>query len=183
MEEKITALLATLKALGVQRAALIDTAQISFDESFRRQCEQNVCGHFNKNWMCPPAVGSFAELKARALKYKKGLVFQTVHQLEDSFDFEGMMEGTEKHTQISRQVIQYIRDKDLFADFLPLNVGPCTYCETCSYTDGQECRVPEEAIASVESYGIDVTALVRSCGIPYNNGPNTVSCVTLILFY
>jgi hypothetical protein len=44
------------------------------------------------------------------------------------------------------------------------------------------CRFPDKAVASVESHGIDVTALVTSCGIPYNRGPNTVSYVGLFLF-
>lgn len=171
-----------MESLGVTRSAIVKVEDILFNEDFRRQCEQNVCGSYKRNWMCPPAVGPFAELKEKALQYKQGLVFQTVYKLEDSFDIEGMMEGTALHTGISRKVIEYIREKGLFSEFLPLNVGPCTICERCSILDNEECRLPEEAIASVESYGIDVTALMKSCGIPYNNGVNTVSCVTLVLY-
>lgn len=182
MDKKIFDLMTFMESLGVSRSALVKTEDISFNESFRAQCEQNVCGSYNKNWMCPPAVGPFPELKAKAMGYKRGLVFQSVYQLEDSFDFEGMMESTAQHARIARQVIDYIREKDVFKEFLLLGIGACTYCEHCSFLDGQECRVPEEAIASVEAYGIDVTALVKTCDIPYNNGVNTVSCVGLILF-
>jgi hypothetical protein len=34
----------------------------------------------------------------------------------------------------------------------------------------------------VEANGIDVMALVKACGIPYNNGENTVFYVAMILF-
>lgn len=182
MNPQIKELMSFLESLGVTRTALISTEDITFNPEFRGQCEQNVCGNYNKNWMCPPGVGAFTDLREKALGYKQGLVFQTVYQLEDSFDIEGMMESTIQHTKISRQAIAYIREKGLFEELLPLNVGPCTYCEPCAFLEGQECRAPEEAIASVESYGIDVTALVKSCGIPYNNGVNTVSCVGLILY-
>lgn len=182
MDREISDLMSFLESLGVVRSALIRTEDISFNETFRAQCEQNVCGSYNKNWMCPPAVGPFAELKVKALQYKQGIVFQTVHQLEDSFDFEGMMESTLKQTTIAKKAVDYVRKNAVFTEFLMLNVGPCTICERCSILDDQECRCPDEAIASVESYGIDVTALVKSCGIPYNNGVNTVSCISLLLF-
>ncbi|HEY3424048.1 MAG TPA: DUF2284 domain-containing protein, partial [Negativicutes bacterium] len=52
----------------------------------------------------------------------------------------------------------------------------------CAYQDNEECRFPDKAFASVESYGIDVINLEKACGIPYYNGKNTVSYVGLILF-
>ena len=62
--------------------------------------------------------------------------------------------------------------------------GPknCKICKECTYPDGEECRFPDKAVASVEAYCIDVNALVTSCDIPYINGPNTVSFVGLFLF-
>ncbi|OLN25710.1 hypothetical protein DSOL_5246 [Desulfosporosinus metallidurans] len=47
---------------------------------------------------------------------------------------------------------------------------------------GEKCKFPDKAVSSVEANGIDVMALVKSSGIPYNNGKNTVSFVALILF-
>ncbi len=175
-------LMSLVKSLGVDQLALIAVEDILFNDDFRMYCEQNTCGTYNKNWMCPPAVGPINTLKENALKYKQGLLFQTVYQLEDSFDIEGMQEGTAEHTKILRKVVDNIKSTGVFKEFLPLNIGPCTYCGRCTFLDGQECRFPEEAIASVEAYGIDVMALEKSCGMPYNNGKNTVSCVSLILF-
>ncbi|AFQ45071.1 DUF2284 domain-containing protein [Desulfosporosinus meridiei] len=182
MSSGIDNLMSLLKSLGVNQSAIVAVEDVQFNEDFRKQCEQNLCGSYNKNRMCPPAVGSIEELKLKALKFKLGLLFQTVYQLEDSFDYEGMQEGIEKHTKILRQVIDNIKKTEVFTEFLPLNVGPCTFCSRCAFLDSQECRSPEEAISSVEAYGIDVMALEKSCGMSYNNGKDTISCISLILF-
>jgi predicted metal-binding protein len=170
------------KSLGADHAAIAEVEKIQFNEDFRKQCEQNTCGNYNRNWMCPPTVGSITELKERALKFKQGLLFQTVYQLEDSFDWEGMIAAVEKHNQVFRTVLQDLKNRYKFKNLLPLNVGPCTFCSRCSFLDGQECRCPEEAVYSVEACGIDVIALEKSCEIPYYNGKDTVSTVSLILF-
>ena len=57
-----------------------------------------------------------------------------------------------------------------------------TLASTLTYPDGQECRYPDKAVASVEAYCIDANALLTRCQIPYNNGPDTVSFVGLFLF-
>lgn len=181
MSSGIADLMSLLKSLGANQSAIIGQ-DIQFNQDFRLQCEQNSCGNYNKNWMCPPAVGSIDDLKEQALQFKQGLLFQTVYQLEDSFDYEGMQEGIAKQTKLLRQVLEQIKESGIFKEFLPLNVGPCTFCGRCAFLDGEECRFPEEAVASVEAYGIDVMALEKSCGMSYNNGKNTISCVSLILF-
>lgn len=186
MDKHTNALLEDLmtlaKSLGANHTAIADVQNIQFNDDFGKQCEQNTCGNYNKNWMCPPAVGPISELKERVLQFKQGLLFQTVYQLEDSFDWEGMMTAVEKHNQVFRNVLQSLKSQHPFKALLPLNVGPCTFCSRCTLLDGQECRCPQEAVYSVEACGIDVIALEKSCGIPYYNGKDTVSTVSLILF-
>ena len=109
-------------------------------------------------------------------------MFQTVYSLEDSFDFEGMVKAGEIHEKIFRSILEYIQSDISCANVLALNVGDCKVCKECTYPDGEECRFPDKAVASVEAYCIDVNALVTSCDIPYINGPNTVSFVGLFLF-
>ena len=78
------------KELGASAASAIRTSDIRFSQEFRKLCEQNSCGKYGTNWMCPPAIGTLGELKAEVLRFSEGVVFQTVHKLKDSFDFEGM---------------------------------------------------------------------------------------------
>jgi len=62
-----------------------------------------------------------------------------------------------------------------------LSAGACSVCETCTYPAGKPCRFPNQAISSLEAYGIDVANLIARSGLSYMNGPNTVSYVGLIL--
>lgn len=167
--------------LGATRSAILPVSEMQFSESFRDLCEMNSCGKYKTNWMCPPAVGPFGELKNQVLAFEKGLVIQTVYQMEDSFDFEGMMNAMAIHEKVFRDIVRHIKTNELLDPFFPLNAGVCKFCENCTYPD-RDCPYPGEALASVEAYGIDVTALVTACGIPYNNGVASVSYVGMILF-
>jgi len=53
------------KELGAAAASAIKTSDIQFSEEFRMLCEQNSCGKFGTNWMCPPAIETFDEVKAK----------------------------------------------------------------------------------------------------------------------
>jgi predicted metal-binding protein len=163
-------------------AAMADVSKIKFHEDFRKACERNACGKFNTNWMGPPAIGPINELMERARKYKHGLLFQTVHNTSNSFDLKGMFEAARIHEKIFRGLLERIKRKYNFKDMLPLNAGCCSICPKCAYLDGETCRHPDQAVASVEAYGIDVMRLEKDSGIPYYNGKNTVSYVGLILF-
>lgn len=166
---------------GATRAGTLDTATIQFSESFRNLCEMNACGKFGTNWMCPPAVRPLEELRREVQGYRRGLVVQTVYQMEDSFDFDGMMLAKDIHEHSFRTLLQAIRARPGLGPILALNAGACSFCENCTYPD-RDCLYPDDALASVEAYGIDVTALVKACDIPYNNGPASVSYVGLVLF-
>jgi len=170
------------KESGAAAASAIGTSSIRFSEEFRTLCEQNSCGKYGTNWMCPPAVGTFEQVKARVLAFTEGVVFQTVCQVEDSFDFEGMAKAEQVHEQVYRKILEYIRSHIGSDKFLALNAGACKVCKQCTYPEGEDCRFPDKAVASVEAHCIDVNALVTGCNIPYINGPNTVSYVGLFLF-
>ena len=74
-EEKI---LEAAENLGFTNYKIIDTQAIEYDGSFRGFCEMNYCGNYEKNYSCPPACGTFEELKEKADKFKKALVLQTI---------------------------------------------------------------------------------------------------------
>lgn len=168
--------------LGVTNAAVVDVNNIEFSQEFRELCEKNTCRQYNMNWMCPPAVGPLEVLEKRVRQYKQGVLLQTVQKLRSCFDYPGMVEGEEKHTKIVRKLVDKLKAEYKDIDFLPLNVGPCTFCPKCTYPEGKPCRFPDKAMASVEAYGINVMSLTRKSDIPYYNGENTVSYVALILF-
>lgn len=171
-----------MEELGVTRYGVVPVVKIVFNEAFRMSCESNQCGKYGTNWSCPPGVGEPDELMRRALRFEHGLVIQTVWPLEDAFDFEGMMAGGEKHNALFRQAVERVAPALSAGETLALSAGACSVCDTCTFPSGEPCRQPDRALASLESYGIDVAQLIKLGGLSYTNGPNTVSYVGLILF-
>lgn len=98
-----------LKEIGIQEYGLISTAQIPFEQEIRKICEKNVCRLYGKTWACPPAVGTVEECRARCLSYKTAMVFNAVYPLEDSFDYEGMMQGHSAFKDLCDQLYERVR--------------------------------------------------------------------------
>ncbi len=173
------ALYADILALGAHRVGLVPVEKISFDPAFRKLCEQNGCGQYGKNWMCPPAVGDICALIQEAKGYSVAVVYQTVSQLEDSFDFEGMMEAQSRFQALAARVRSLIQPHHPEALFL--GAGACTHCTCCAKLDEQPCRAPEKAVPSMEAYGINVSLLAPQAGMKYINGTDTVTYFGAVL--
>ena len=162
--------------------AVIETSTIQFYEAVRQACERNVCGKYDTSWMGPPAIGPIEKLKKRVLRYGQGLLFQTVHPTGGSFDMKGMLEAAKSHDTLFRNFLQKVKDMYPDEDFLALDAGCCSYCEKCSYPDKEPCAFPEHALSSVEAYGMNVSVLMKSAGMPYNHGKGALGFVGMILF-
>jgi predicted metal-binding protein len=167
---------------NASHAAILNASEIQLYEDVRKACEKNFCRKYDTNWMGPPAIGPIRELSPRVRSYRQGLLFQTVHQLTGSFDVQGWVSAAGIHNTIFRALLERIRAAYPSESLLPLNAGCCSVCDRCAYLDQQPCRNPDQAVASVEAYGMNVLSLQKSAGVPYNNGKNTVTYVGLILF-
>jgi predicted metal-binding protein len=153
--------------------ALIPTGKIIFAPELLKSCEQNVCGKYNKCWTCPPAV-NYEILKKQILSFTDAFVFNTKFDLEDSFDFEGMMYGQNVHSKISTEM------HEMFGKTNPVfGAGGCSICKVCAFPNA--CLFPEKTFPSIEAAGINVTELSSSAGMRYNNGENTVTYFSIIL--
>ena len=167
---------------GVHSAAVLDTARVPFDPELRRYCTPQACRSYGKNWGCPPAVGDIHGLIARARRYGRTLVYETVAQLEDPFDFEGIRAGGLRHKQITNDITPVIR-AFTGEDLIQLSAGGCTVCEVCSKAEDLPCRFPDRALHSVSAYGIYVSRLAKICGLEYNNGENTVTMFGVVFYH
>ncbi len=165
---------------GAHKAHVIDVDKITFDENLRSYCEVNYCGSYGKNYACPPDVGTVREVIDKARGYGKALIFQTIGQLEDSYDFEGMQESARLHTNVSNLIEHDMRQ--LSADFLQLTVGGCTVCSECAIVGNQPCRFPDRAVSSLEAYCMNVSNLAKLCGMNYINGKDTVTYFGAFLY-
>lgn len=164
---------------GFAKAAPVETKKLKLLPEVRNMCAVNRCGQYGANWNCPPACGTLEECEARLRQYERGIVVETVGQLEDSFDVEGMTAAAEQHKE--RFEALFLQIKEAYPDVLALGTGGCRKCETCTYPDAP-CRFPETLHASMEGYGMMVSDVCAACGIPYINGVNTVTYVGCYLF-
>ena len=159
----------------VYEEAVIPTQAINFSPELLKACESNVCGKYNMCWTCPPAIGTMEKLQEKILSFSHAYVFTTKAGLEDSFDYEGMMKAKDCHDRITREA------HDRFGKTNPVfGAGGCTICETCAYP--QTCRFPEKIFPAIEGAGINVTDLSRAGKVRYNNGKNSVTYFSMILF-
>ena len=174
-------LVAAALTAGAAKAALIGREQVVYSESFREICEGNQCGCYGKCWVCPPEIGEISDLIARAKVYPRGLLYQTIGTLEDSFDVEGMFAAGANHARVSRR-LQDALPELLNQPFLHLGCGGCHLCDVCAKRTGEPCRHPEYALPAMEGYGIDVYNTTLATPLKYINGTNTVTYFGLVLF-
>lgn len=184
MENKDTlfeALKAAPIALGAYKTGIIDAREISLDRAFRAMCEANSCGMYGRCWMCPPDVGDIDVLMAEVAEYDYALVYQTVSELEDSFDFEGMIAAKKRIYPLAQSLRDVFRNRGI-DKVLHLGAGGCGVCETCSKKTNEPCRYPGRAMPSLEAYGVNVSRLASAAGMKYINGQNTVTYFGAVLF-
>lgn len=179
-------------ALGAYRAEIVSVADIALDAYFRKMCESNACGNYGRSYMCPPDIGNIETLMERFQTYELALVYQTVAKLEDSFDFEGMMEAGEQHNRLAQKLWDYTdelqdggaddaRSEVSAREFLHLGAGGCRLCSVCGKKINAPCAHPDRAMGSLEAYGVNVSELAKLAGMGYINGQNTVTYFGCVL--
>ena len=174
--------------LGAHRAGVVAVEDIEFQPDFRKLCESNACGMYGRSWMCPPLVGEVDQLIASLKRWRWAVVYQTVDELEDSYDFEGMMDAGKKHNDLAQKLREWANAAVEEAlgqgdrmQLLHLGAGGCRVCPVCGRRTGEPCRFPEKAIGSLEAYGVNVSLLAEAAWMRYINGQDTVTYFGAIL--
>lgn len=165
---------------GLSKAAVIKTEQIELKMDYYEICKGNGCGGFGRCWMCPPHIGDVEENMKKVRSFSRALVYQTIGDLEDSYDVEGMSEVKKVHVAASQKLRAAIEDK--IGPSLFLGVGGCGLCEECSQHIGEPCRFPDKAMPALEGFGIGVYNTIKDTPLKYINGQNTVTYFGITLF-
>ena len=165
---------------GATKATVIQVKDIVLSAAFRDICAKNSCGMYGRCWMCPPDIGNIEPLMAQVRSYRHGLLYQTISNIEDSFDIEGMQEAGKNHVWLSQRIEAFMMP--VLEKHLHLTCGGCRLCERCAKLDGLPCRKPEQALSSMEGYGIDVYNTCKPTELKYINGQNTVTYFGIVLF-
>lgn len=162
---------------GFTHAVPLDTTTISLKQEVRDMCK-NGCQQYARRWSCPPGCGSLNELREMICHYKKGILVQTVTELEDEFDWDGMIKAQNRHQEHFHLFLEKLCAFN--PEFLPLGTGCCMICKTCSYPDAP-CRFPQKRISSMEACGMVVSEVCRQNRLKYYYGPNTIAYVACVL--
>lgn len=175
----IKELIQKAKAAGFETVGELDVSTLNALPEVRDMCAVNTCGMYGKRWSCPPGCGSIEECKAKMEKYSRGILVQTVGDIEDSLDFEGIMAVKELHD--SRFIKCADALKEIIDDLLILGDGGCSRCKECTYPDNP-CRFPDKANSSMEAFGLFVSDVCKKNNVAYNYGPGKMCYTGCFLF-
>ncbi len=161
------------KSVGFDEAVRMDAGTVVLHDEVRATCAEGKCHAYGHNWTCPPACGDLDHCRSVVARYSEGIIVQTVGQLEDSMDYETMMDTGKVHKK--RFLALAAQVKALYPDALCLGAGGCGVCEKCAYPE--PCRFPEKAFSSMEGYGMLVSEVCSANGVPYYHGKDTITYV------
>ena len=163
---------------GFSAWAPLDLATIELKPEVRDMCAANACGQYGKRWSCPPGCGSLEECADRLKGYTQGILVQTYGDIEDSYDFEAMMEIEADHKEHFTEMYEQLREE---ADkVLAVGAGCCTACAKCTYPE-EPCRFPEKQVASMEAYGMLVLEICKRNGLQYYYGADKMAYTSCFL--
>lgn len=164
---------------GFAEFGYVEIDSLKYYREVRLVCEENKCRNYATSWACPPAIGTLDECKERVSRYSRMMLFSGKYELEDSFDFEGMIAGLHGFKQSVDRFGQSV--SGIVPDHLLLSNEGCGRCTSCTYPN-EPCRFPQLLHHSLEGYGFIVNELAQEAGIKYNNGPDTVTYFGALLF-
>ena len=150
-------------SMGFADAAIMDTKDLVFVPEYRQFCEDNLCGNYNLVPACPPACGTVEEMQAKALKYEKALVLQTV--LKDPI-MDPVLFKQAKHAQniLTEQLARQMQEAGK-EDILIMSEGPYKNCSCMS------------------AYSVDAQKMADAVGMVCWADDSDVRFFTQILFH
>ena len=157
---------------GFTAWSALDVNTVELKPEVRDMCATNACGQYEKRWSCPPGCGTLEDCTARLKQFTHGILVQTVGDIEDSYDIEGMMEAEEAHKAHFTAMYKTLRAQNL--PVLALGAGCCTQCRQCTYPDAP-CRFPDQMVSSMEAYGMLVLEVCKANGLQYYYGADKIA--------
>ena len=156
----------------------LDLKTIELKPEVRDMCAGGSCQQYGKRWSCPPGCGTLEECAAQVASCSHGILVQSVGDVEDSFDFETMMEIQEQHKERFERMHKAICHRG--ERVLALGAGCCTRCKECTYPDAP-CRFPDRMVSSMEAYGMLVLEVCKANGMTYYYGSDKMAYTSCFL--
>jgi len=166
------------KESGFSHYAPLDVSTLEFMKEIRDMCNAKQCNRYNKSWSCPPACASLEEIRELAKNYTSGIIVQTVGDVEDSFDWDEIMETGALHKKNFGQMRVLLGEK--YSNILAMGAGECKICELCTYPN-KPCRYPKKKEVSMEACGLNVSKVCADNGMQYNYGSDKIAFTSCFL--
>ncbi len=167
------------REIGFEDVCSVDISSLKPMKEVRDMCSADKCKAYGKRWACPPGCGSVEHCEKRIRAYSEGILVQTVGELRDEYDAEGIAEAKGLHDRRFDTLARQARI--VTKDCLPLSAGTCTRCEVCTYPR-RPCRYPGKMLSSMEAYGLLVNRVCTLSGMPYYRGENRITFTSCLLY-
>ena len=181
MDETRNAVERIIAAQGFESTGTCSAAELKVHEEVRESCAAGKCHIYGTRWACPPACGDIYDYERQMHEFTYCTVVQTVAELEDEFDGEGMMHAQDVHKERVFALVDALDAAGLSDAVMVLSAGYCSLCTTCTYPDAP-CRFPDKRLVSMEAAGLIVSDVCTLAGIPYNHGPLTIAYSSCVLY-
>ena len=162
------------------RAAVISAKDIPVDGSFRKFCEDNLCGKYNANYSCPPECGTVEDVRNRLLSAEKALVLQTIHEIGSYENKEAILKSKKNLNLAILHMTDDLRKAGM--DCFCLGYGGCPLCDPCKQVEGKTCAFPEKKISCMSAYCIDVGKLANRCSLEFAWVPEKLFLFGMVVF-
>ena len=161
-------------------AAIIPAKDVPVDGTFRKFCEDNLCGKYNANYSCPPGCGTVEEVRQRLFSEEKALVLQTIHEIGSYENKAAILESKKNLNGAVLHLTEKLRQAGLQG--FCLGYGGCPLCSPCKQVEGEPCAFPEKRISCMSAYCINVGKLAEKCGLEFAWVPEKLFLFGMIVF-
>ena len=161
-------------------AAFVEIGDVVQDPSFRKFCEDNLCGKYNANYSCPPDCGTVEQVQAKLRSGKRGLVLQTVWEIGSYENKQAVVDAKKAHNAAILRFTEALRRAN-YQGFC-LGYGGCPLCDPCKRVANEPCAHPDKRISCMSAYCIDVGKLAKGCGLDFAWIPEKLFLFGMFLF-
>ncbi|MCF0143363.1 MAG: DUF2284 domain-containing protein [Parasporobacterium sp.] len=165
---------------GFTEAKMTETSILKFEHEWRKYCEENTCGRYNKNYSCPPHCGTPQEMQDRAQQYKHSLVLRSAWVAKDFINGEELAGDKKNHRDMTNSLVKKFKEQGI--EGLVANSGPCTFCSPCKVEAGEECPFPEQRSSCLSAFCINVSTMCDDLGMKISWTDENVNFFSIFMF-
>lgn len=152
---------AALKA-GFDRAEVIEADKIPVNGEYRKYCEENLCGCYDRLSVCPPGCGTVAEMENRMKGFASALVLQTLVEDDAGELYTNSKKAKARHNELAEIILREIKEDAPSA--IMMSAGPW------------------KEYSCLSAYCVDCAELAALCGMKCWENDGKIRYFSVILF-